>query len=125
MRIAGGRLAASPALKLSELAAAVSNSRALLRELVVGDLSVSRRLDLAWQALSPLSRQALRTLAEQGQRDIPNSLLLAAASGTQAVANALTDAGLVVENPETGEYRLAPLADCHAIAQSDPRLPHG
>ncbi len=126
LRIAGARLAASPALKVSELARAVSDSRALMRELVVGDLSVSRRLDTAWQLLSPQSRQALRTLAEQGgQRDFPNSLLLAAASGAQAVAQALTDAGLVIENPDTGAFRLAPLADCHAVAQPDPRRPAG
>ncbi len=92
LRIAGARLAASPALKLAELARAVSDSGAVLRELVVGDLSVSRRLDTAWQALSPASRRALRTLAQHGQRDFSNSLLLASASGAQAVAQALTDA---------------------------------
>ena len=120
LRIAGARLAASPALKLSELANAVSDSRLLLRELVIGDLSVSGRLDQAWQALSPASRQALRMLARQGRRDFPNSLLLAAASGAVAVAQALTDAGIVIESPETGAFRLAPLADCHAAAQPDP-----
>jgi DNA-binding SARP family transcriptional activator len=120
LRIAGARLAASPALRLAELAGAVSDSRALLHELVVGDLSVSRRLDTAWQTLSPASRAALRTLAREGQRDFPNSLLLAAASGARAVAQALADAGLVIESPETGHYRLAPLADCHAVAQPVP-----
>ena len=120
LRIAGARLAASPALRLAELAGAVSDSQALLHELVVGDLSVRGRLDRAWQTLSPASREALRTLAREGQRDFPNSLLLAAASGAQAVAQALADAGLVIENPETGDYRLAPLADCHAVAQPAP-----
>ena len=120
LRIAGARLAASPALRLAELAGAVSDSQALLHELVVGDLSVRRRLDMAWQTLSPASRAALRTLAREGQRDFPNSLLLAAATGAQAVAQALADAGLVIENPETGDYRLAPLADCHAVAQPAP-----
>ncbi len=122
LRIAGARLAASPALRLAELAGAVSDSQALLHELVVGDLSVSRRLDRAWQTLSPASREALHTLARGGQRDFPNSLLLAAASGAQAVAQALADAGLVIENPETGDYRLAPLADCHAVAQRVPSV---
>ena len=69
LRIVGARLAASPARKLAELADAVSDSGAVLRELVIGDLSVSRRLDPAWRALSPASRRALRTLAEAGQRD--------------------------------------------------------
>ena len=122
LRIAGARLAASPALRLAELASAVSDSRTLLHELVVGDLSVRRRLDRAWQTLSPASRGALRALASEGQRDFPNSLLLAAASGAPAVAQALADAGLVIENPETGHYRLAPLADCHAVAQPIPPI---
>ncbi len=120
LRIAGARLAASPGLKLAELAGAISDSRALLRELVVGDLSVSRRLDMAWQTLDPASRQALRTLARLGQPDFPNSLLLAAASGVRAVTEALADTGLVVENPDTGHYQLAPLAACHAVAQPAP-----
>ncbi len=63
LRIAGARLAASPARRLADLAAAVSDDGRLLGELAIGDLSVSRRLDRAWRALDPRSRTALRTLA--------------------------------------------------------------
>jgi hypothetical protein len=110
-------------MRLADLASAVSDSRSLLSELVVGDLSVSRRLDEAWQTLDPPARDALRTLAAAGQRDLPNALVLAAASGAMAVTQALTDAGLIIENPQTGDYRLAPLADCHAAAQPPPAEP--
>ena len=117
VRIAGSRLAANPALRLSDLAAAMSDADRLLGELSIGDLSVSGRLDTAWRALDPRSRKALRTLAKAGLRDLPDALVLAAAAGAPAVAQALTDSSLIVPNPETGHYRMAPLAGFHAVAQ--------
>jgi DNA-binding SARP family transcriptional activator len=117
VRIAGARLAANPALRLSALAAAMSDADRLLGELSIGDLSVSGRLDTAWRALDPRSRKALRTLARAGLRDLPDSLVLAAAAGAPAVAQALTDSSLIVPNAETGYYRMAPLAGFHAVAQ--------
>src|SRR5580704_12609747 len=117
LRIAGARLAANPARRLADLAAAVSDTGRLLGELSIGDLSVSRRLDTAWRALDPRSRKALRTLAKAGLRDLPGSLVLSAAAGAPAVAQALTDSSLIIQNPETGCYRMAPLAWCHAVAQ--------
>jgi DNA-binding SARP family transcriptional activator len=114
-RIAGARLAASSALRLADLAAA--HQGRLLSELSIGDLSVSRRLDTAWRALDPSSRKALRTLARVGVRDLPNSLVLSAAAGAHAVAQELTDSSLIIENPDTGHYRMAPLAGCHVAAQ--------
>jgi DNA-binding SARP family transcriptional activator len=117
VRIAGARLAANPGQRLAELAAAVSDTGRLLGELSIGDLSVSRRLDTAWRALDPRSRKALRTLAKAGLRDLPDSLVLSAAAGAPDVAQALTDSSLIVQNPETGYYRMAPLAGYHAVAQ--------
>jgi hypothetical protein len=116
LRIAGARLAASPGRRLADLAAAVSDDGRLLGELAIGDLSVSRRLDRAWRALDPRSRTALRTLARAGLRDLPNSVVLSAA-GAPAVAQALTDSSMLIENPDTGHFRMAPLARCHAAAQ--------
>lgn len=116
LRIAGARLAANPAQRLADLAAAVSDTSTLLGELSIGDLSVSRRLDIAWRALDSRSRTALRTLAKTGLRDFPDSLVLSAA-GAQVVAQALADSCLITLNPETGCYRMAPLAGCHAVAQ--------
>jgi hypothetical protein len=117
VRIAGARLAASPSRRLADLASAVSDNGRLLGELSIGDLSVSRRFDTAWRALDPRSRRALRTLARVGKRDLPGSLVLSAAAGAPAVAQALTDSSLIIENPDTGHYRMAPLAGCHAVAQ--------
>ncbi len=117
VRIAGARLAASPGQRLADLAAAVSDTGRLLGELTIGDLSVSRRLDTAWRALDPSSRKALRALAKGGLRDLPDSVVLSATSGAPAVAQALTDSSLIIQNPETGYYRMAPLAGWHAAAQ--------
>lgn len=117
LRIAGARLAADPSRKLADLADAVSDSGRLLGELAIGDLSVSRRLDRAWRTLDPSSQRALRTLAEVGQRDLPDAVVLSAAAGATSVAQALRDSGLIIQNPETGHYRMAPLAGWHAVAQ--------
>jgi DNA-binding SARP family transcriptional activator/energy-coupling factor transporter ATP-binding protein EcfA2 len=120
LRIAGARLAADPGRRLADLAAAVSDTNRLLGELAIGDLSVSRRLDRAWRALDPSSQQALRTLAQAGPHDLPDSVVLSAAAGATSVAQALRDSGLIVQNPETGHYRIAPLAGWHAAAQPVP-----
>jgi DNA-binding SARP family transcriptional activator len=116
IRIAGARLAADPARPLADMADAVSDTRRLLGELTIGDLSVSRRLDRAWRALDRSSRQTLRALARRGQRDLPDWIVPSAA-GEASVAQALADSGLIIQNPETGRYRVAPLAGCHAAAQ--------
>ncbi len=123
LRIAGARLAADPARRVADLATAMADTSRLLGELSIGDLSVSRRLDSAWRALDPCSRKALRTLATAGLRDLPDSLVLSAASGAAAVTHALTDSSLIIRNPETGFYRIAPLAGCHAAAQPVRHLP--
>jgi DNA-binding SARP family transcriptional activator len=117
LRIAGARLATNPAQRVADLADAMSDTNRLLAELSIGDLSVSRRLDTAWRALDPHSRTALRTLATAGVGDLPDSLVLSAASGAAAVAQALRDSSLLIQNPETGCYRIAPLAGYHAAAQ--------
>ncbi len=116
LRIVGARLAASPARRLADLASAVSDDGRLLGELSIGDLSVRRRFDAAWRALDPSSRRALRTLATVGGHDLPNSLVLSAA-GAPGVAQALADSSLLIQNPDTGHYRMAPLARCHAADQ--------
>jgi DNA-binding SARP family transcriptional activator len=118
VRIAGARLAANPGRPLADLAAAISDSRRVLAELSIGDLSVSQRMDTAWRALDPRSRKALLTLARAGLPDLPESLVLSAAAGAPAVAQALTDSSLIIQNPETGSYRIAPLVGCHAVAQT-------
>jgi hypothetical protein len=43
--------------------------------------------------------------------------VLSAAAGAHAVAQELTDSSLIIENPDTGHYRMAPLAGCHVAAQ--------
>jgi DNA-binding SARP family transcriptional activator len=116
VRIAGARLAADPARPLADMAHAVSDSRRLLGELAIGDLSVSRRLDQAWRALDRSSRQAMRALARGEQRDLPDWIVPSAA-GETSVTQALADAGLIIQNPVTGRYGVAPLAGQHAAAQ--------
>jgi DNA-binding SARP family transcriptional activator len=117
LRIVGSRLAASPALRLSSLAAVMSDDGRLLGELVIGDLSVRRRLDAAWLALDPYSRQVLHTLAQAGGRELPDSVVMAATAGAPVLAQALVDSSLIIQDPETGDYYMAPLAGCHAAVQ--------
>lgn len=117
LRIAGARLAADPACRLADLAAAFGDSRRLLGELAIGDLSVSRRLDRAWRALDHSSRRALRQLAEADAPDLTDAVVMSAAGAT-SVAQALADSGLIVRDPEAGCYRIAPFARWHAVAQS-------
>jgi hypothetical protein len=120
LRIVGARLAASPALHLADLAAALCDNGKLLGELVIGDLSVRRRLDATWRGLDPTCREALRTLAtlaEGGLGVLPSSLVRAATDGAPAAARTLADSCLIIQIPETGDYRMAPLAACHAVAQ--------
>lgn len=117
LRIAGARLAADPARPLADMADAVSDARRLLGELAIGDLSVSRRLDQAWRGLDRSSRQALRALAGGGQHDLPDWIVPSAAGEASSVAQALADSGLIIQNPVTGRYRVAPLAGYHAAAQ--------
>jgi len=116
VRIAGARLAADPARPLAELASAVSDNQRLLGELSIGDLSVSQRLDRSWRALDARSQRALRTLALAGGNDLPDAVVQSAA-GTTSVTQTLRDAGLIIVDPETGNYRVAPLADRHAAVQ--------
>lgn len=116
LRIAGARLAADPARPLAELATAVSDNRRLLGELSIGDLSVSRRLDRSWRALDARSQRALRILALAGGDSLPDAVVQSAA-GASSVTQTLRDAGLIIVDPETGNYRVAPLADRHAAVQ--------
>jgi DNA-binding SARP family transcriptional activator len=118
LRIVGSRLAASPPLRFADLAALLSDEAKLLGELVVGDLSVSHRLDDAWLALDARCRSALRALALTGLRDLAPDVVLSAASGIPAVVQALSDACLV--SHDGCAYHLAPLVGCYAAAQ---RLP--
>lgn len=115
LRIAGARLAANPALRIAELAGPLSDDASVLAELVVGDLSVSRRLDAAWFALDVSCRRALRALAMTRLRDLTPELVLSAAAGVAAVRQSLTDACLLRHDADG--YHLAPLVGCYAAAQ--------
>ncbi len=113
VRIAGARLAASPMLRLAELAASLRKPGCLLDELVVGDLSVSTRLAGAWSCLDADSRRALREFASTGRCGVP------AGSAMPAVLRSLADACLVIDDPAAGGYRLAPLVGCYAAARPE------
>jgi DNA-binding SARP family transcriptional activator len=120
LRIAGARLAGSPGLRLGDLAAALAAPRRVLAELAIGDLSVRGRLDLAWQALDADSQRALRLLALAGLADLPDWLVLEAARGSAAVIEALADCWLILQDPHSARYHLAPLAGCYAAERPDP-----
>lgn len=118
LRIAGARLSAGQTARLADLAAALSDPDKLLDELVIGDLSVRRRLDVAWQALDVNSRRVLAALARSGAQRLADSRVLAAASDEAAVVHALANSCLLIQDSETGLYRLAPLVGRYAAAQN-------
>jgi DNA-binding SARP family transcriptional activator len=128
LRIAGARLAASPARRVADMAAELGSQptpgmppRRLRSALAVGDLSVAGRLDDAWQALRPDARLALWLLAHARQDSCPDWLVGAVAGGSPAVVNELADACLIFQDPVTGRYSLAPLVGNFAMAQPAPR----
>jgi DNA-binding SARP family transcriptional activator len=125
LRIAGARLAASPALRVSDLAAELRRDlvtgRGILAELAVGDLSVARRLGEAWQALSLEARHSLWLLARARRASCPEWLVCAVADGSAAIVQELADASLIRQELSTGRYELAPLIGTFALAQAAPR----
>jgi DNA-binding SARP family transcriptional activator len=118
LRIAGARIAADPALRLADFAGTLADDGRLLTELVVGDLSVRRRLDAAWFGLDVNGRRTLRTLALTHLRDLAPDRVRCAAAGAPAVLQSLVDAGLIWH--DAGVYHLAPLIGCYAAAQPPP-----
>jgi DNA-binding SARP family transcriptional activator len=120
LRIAGARLAASPALRPADLAAALAVPGSLLDELVIGDLSVAGRLAAAWQALEPDAQHALWLLAHARQANSPPWLVKAVTGGSPGTVRALADSCLILQHPATGWYSLAPLVASFALAQPTP-----
>jgi DNA-binding SARP family transcriptional activator len=129
LRIAGARLAANPALRVSDLAAELRRDlvtgRGVLAELAIGDLSVARRLNEAWQALSPEARHSLWLLAKARRASCPEWLVHAVADGSAAVVRELADASLIRQEQATSRYGLAPLVGTFARAQATPRTRAG
>ena len=129
LRIAGARLAATPAMRPAELASeltagpeAGSESAARLRSaLAIGDLSVCLRLDEAWSALRPDARLALWLLAHTPQASCPEWLVDAVAEGSPATVGELADSCLIRQDPANGRYGLAPLVGRFALAHPVPR----
>ncbi len=120
LRVAGARLAASPALRPADLAAALTPA-AVLDELAIGDLSVAARLAEAWDALHEDARHSLWLLAQAGQGTVPGWLVAAATAGSARTTRALTDSCLLLQDAASGSYRLAPLIASFAVAQPAPR----
>jgi DNA-binding SARP family transcriptional activator len=128
LRIAGARLATSRAKRVADMAAELGPQpspglppRRLRSALAVGDLSVSGRMEDAWQALRPDARLALWLLAHARQDCCPDWLVGAVTGGSPAVVNELADACLIYQDPATGTYSLAPLVGNFAMAQPVPR----
>ncbi len=130
LRIAGARLAASPALRPSDLASCLTAGQAgdashadgLLSSLVIGDLSVGRRLDEAWRTLGAGARNALWLLAHARKVSYAEQLVFTLAGGSSAVVTELADSCLVRQDPDTGRYTLAPLVASFALCQPMPAL---
>jgi hypothetical protein len=119
VRIAGSRLAAGSAVGIADLAHLLSGSD-MLAELVVGDLSVTARLDIAWRPLDVPCRRALRALAQTGRCDLDEETVLSAASGSRAVLQTLADECLIEHDSAGRVYRLAPLLGCYVAAKQSP-----
>ncbi len=121
LRVAGARLAASPALRLADLAGVLSSPARLLAELTIGDLSVAGRLNDAWQALSHEARHSLWLLAQARLAVVPGWLVAAVTANAHVAARTLTDSCLLMPDGASGSYQLAPLLEIFALAQQAPR----
>jgi DNA-binding SARP family transcriptional activator len=121
LRIAGAQLAASPALRPSDLAAVLASPGGALAELAIGDLSVAARLAQAWESLDIKAQHALWLLAHARLPDCPQWLVAAVTAGSPATARALADSCLLRQDPTTGSYHFAPLAQMFVLAQPPPR----
>jgi hypothetical protein len=121
LRVAGARLAASPALRLVDLAGVLSTPAGLLAELTVGDLSVAGRLSDAWQALGLHARHSLWLLAQARLAIVPGWLASAVTADAYVAARPLTDSCLLMPDGTSGNYQLAPLLETFALAQRAPR----
>jgi DNA-binding SARP family transcriptional activator len=119
LRVAGARLAASPALSPADLAAALAG-RDWLSELAIGDLSVRVRLAQAWAALEPAAQHALWLLAHARQVSSPTWLMKSVTGGAPGVVRELADTSLILQDPASGGYSLAPLVDRYARALATP-----
>jgi DNA-binding SARP family transcriptional activator len=130
LRIAGALLAASPALRPSDLAACLAVDRvgdaahadALLSSLAVGDLSVVGRLAEAWRTLGAGAQHALWLLAHARKSSYAQQLVFALAGGSSAAVTELVDSCLVLQDPETGGYTLAPLIASFALCLPLPAM---
>jgi len=130
LRIAGARLAASPALRLTNLATWLTSGQAgdvahaddVLSSLAVGDLSVARRLHEAWRALSPGARNALWLIAHSRKASYTEHLVFALADRSSAIVAELLDSCLFRQDAATGRYALAPLVSSFALCQPMPTL---
>jgi DNA-binding SARP family transcriptional activator len=121
LRVAGARLAASPVLRLADLAGVLSTPASLLAELAIGDLSVPARLNDAWLALSLEARHSLWLLAQGRLAVVPGWLASAVTANPHVAAPTLTDSCLLMPERASGGYRLAPLLETFALAQQPPR----
>jgi DNA-binding SARP family transcriptional activator len=119
VRIAGSRLAVGSLVGMADLAYSLSGGD-MLAEFVVGDLSVTGRLDIAWRSLDLPCRQALRALSLIGRCDLDPGTVLSAASGSRAVLQSLLDSCLLEHTRAGQAYRLAPLLGCYAAAKLSP-----
>jgi DNA-binding SARP family transcriptional activator len=121
LRVAGARLAASRALRQTDLVRALSSPAGLLAELTIGDLSVAGRLNDAWQALSLDARHSLWLLAQARLAVVPGWLVTAVTANARVAARTLTDSCLLMQHGASGSYQLAPLLQTFALAQRAPR----
>jgi hypothetical protein len=103
---------------MADLATALSADGEVLSELVVGDLSVDRRMTAAWSALDISCRRTLKALASTHLRDLAPDLVLSTAAGVHSVVQSLVNDSLLCH--DAGVYRLAPLIGCYAAAQPLP-----
>ncbi|HSZ44246.1 MAG TPA: AfsR/SARP family transcriptional regulator [Streptosporangiaceae bacterium] len=120
LRVAGARLAASPALRPADLAAALAEPGALPAELAIGDLSVRDRLERAWRALELTEREVLWMLARMQLPAVPDWLMPAPTAGSERAGMTLADAGMLRQDPDTGDYQIAPLVNAFALGQAPP-----
>ncbi|MET7569325.1 tetratricopeptide repeat protein [Streptomyces sp. NPDC005492] len=139
LRIAGARLAARPSWSLQALAARLTDERARLNELQLGDLAVRASFGISYEALSaidgPTEASCARTFRLLGLLEGPDvsvDIVAALIGGTHETTDEalerLVDAQLL-ESPSPGRYQMHDLlrlfAREHAFrddAQDDRRL---
>jgi transcriptional regulator with XRE-family HTH domain/tetratricopeptide (TPR) repeat protein len=127
LRIVGARLALHPSLTLAAMAESLSNERARLDELTVGDLSIRASMSLSYRDLTDNQRLAFRLLGSVDHEEfaawIASPLLDIPIQQAEALVDELVHAQFLQnvgpDATRTSRFRFHDLARLYARQESD------